>query len=181
LSHSILAFAASNSARSINRQLVTWAAHQVSDAELTLLNLNDFDVPIFSVDLEDATGIPEAAYRFRAHLHQADGIMISLAEHNGSYCAAFKNLFDWSSRIKGSMFSECPMFLMATSPGTRGGQSVLNAASARFPFMGGQVVAQLSLPSFEDHFSVDAGIIEPTLVSRFKEQLKLFEDTLKEA
>ena len=181
MSHSILAFAASNSARSINRQLVTWAARQVNDAELTMLNLNDFDVPIFSVDLEEAEGIPESAHLLRTHLYKADGVMISFAEHNGSYCAAFKNLFDWTSRIKGSMFTGCPMFLMATSPGKRGGRSVLSAASARFQFMGGQVIAQFSLPSFEDYFSEDDGIVEPTLASDFRAQLKLFEGELNKA
>ena len=88
---------------------------------------------------------------------------MSLAEHNGSYSVAFKNVMDWASRLEGSLWQEKPMCLLATSPGGRGGRSVLDAALARFPRMGGKVVSSFSLPHFEDNFVSQSGIQDPLL------------------
>ena len=57
------------------------------------------------------------------------------------------------SRIDGKLWSDKPMLLMATSPGARGGATVLEIAKGRFPYMGGNIVADFSLPSFDDNFS----------------------------
>ena len=92
----ILAFGASNSRNSINKQLVTYAAGQLTDVEVLLLDLNDFEMPIYSIDREKESGIPELAQQFKQHILDADGILISFAEHNGAYTAAFKNVMDWA-------------------------------------------------------------------------------------
>ena len=85
-------------------------------------------------------------------IKDADGVVLSLAEHNGAYSTAFKNAYDWMSRIDGTLWSEKPMLLMATSPGARGGATVLEIAKGRFPYMGGNIIADLSFPSFFDNF-----------------------------
>ena len=105
----------------------------------------------------------------------ADGIVISFAEHNGAYSTAFKNLFDWMSRIDGKLWSEVPMLLLATSPGGRGGQTVLDIAAGRFPYMGGNIAATFALPSFGDNFSAE-GITDPELDASFQEALSAFKD-----
>ncbi|MDO7171297.1 NADPH-dependent FMN reductase [Mariniflexile sp. AS56] len=148
----IIAFAGSNSKESINKKLATYAASLVSEAEVTVLDLNDFELPLFGVDLEAEKGIPENAQQFLDIIKSTDGIVLSLAEHNGAYSTVFKNLFDWMSRIEGKLWSNKPMLLMATSPGARGGASVLDVAKNRFPFMGGHIVADFSLPSFDENF-----------------------------
>ena len=122
----ILAFAASNSSQSINKQLVTHAAQVLTDeiapdTTVEIIDLNDFEMPIYSFDREAANGIPDLARQFRALIANADALMISFAEHNGSYSAAFKNIFDWASRLEGKVWSEKPIFLMATSPGVPDG------------------------------------------------------------
>ncbi|MBU2929834.1 NADPH-dependent FMN reductase [Winogradskyella psychrotolerans] len=149
----IIAFAGSNSSTSINKQLVTYASHLVEDASVTVLDLNDFEMPIYSADRDINTGFPKEAIDFVAHIKNADGIIISLAEHNGAYSSAFKNVFDWASRVEPKTFFNKPILLMATSPGARGGQSVLQMALDRFPRHDGNIVGQFSLPSFGDNFS----------------------------
>ncbi len=174
----ILAFGASTSRQSINKKFATWAVSQISSATATVIDLNDFEMPIFSVDREKENGIPEPAQRFKSLITFHDGILISFAEHNGAYSAAFKNIFDWVSRMEGKNWAEKPMFLMATSPGRRGGASVLELAVKRFPFNGGQVVASFSLPSFRENFSEENGIVDEALKDSFEKQLSAFENAV---
>lgn len=148
----IIAFGASTSSTSINKQLATYAASLFDDAMVEILDLNDYELPLFSVDKEKANGIPSLAYDFYNKLGTADWIIISFAEHNGAYAAAFKNTFDWISRINSKTFQEKSMLLLATSPGARGGSSVLEMAKNRFPYQGGVVKGSFSLPSFTDNF-----------------------------
>jgi len=154
----LLAFAASNSKKSINKQLVTYAASLVEGAEVEVLDLNDYELPLFSVDREAELGHPELAKAFLSKIATSDALMISFAEHNGSYSAAYKNLFDWSSRIGPKVFQDKPMVLLATSPGARGGASVLAAATGSAPFFAGHVKASLAIPSFYENFDVERGL-----------------------
>ena len=153
----ILAFAASNSRKSINKQLVAYAASLVNGAEVEVLDLNDYELPLFSEDREKELGHPELAQAFLSKIAGSDALMISFAEHNGSYSAAWKNLFDWSSRIGKKVFQDKAMVLLSTSPGPRGGASVLAAATGSAPFFGGNVKASLAIPSFHDNFDVERG------------------------
>jgi len=156
----ILAFAASNSRKSINKQLVAYVSSLVEDAEVDLLDLNDYELPLFSVDRENEYGHPELAKAFMAKVAASDAVMISFAEHNGSYSAAYKNLFDWSSRISPKVFQEKPMIFLSTSPGSRGGASVLAAATGSAPFFSGHVKASLSIPNFYENFDVELGVLK---------------------
>ena len=148
----VLAFGASTSSRSINQKLASFTVSQLDETTPKVIDLNDFEMPIYSIDREEQTGVPQPAHQFKDLIKQADGIIISLAEHNGSYSAAFKNILDWTSRIEKSLWHQKPMFLMATSPGGRGGAGVLETAVTKFPFMDAQVVAHFSLPSFQKNF-----------------------------
>ena len=163
----IIAFGASSSKQSINKQLATFAANQFQNVTIEILDLNYYEMPIFSVDKEKENGIHPLAQEFYSKLGSADLIIISFAEHNGNYYTAFKNILDWSSRINAKTFQEKPMLLLATSPGARGGSSVLDIATKRFPFQGGIVKGSFSLPSFFENFDVVNGIIHP----EYKNQL----------
>jgi NAD(P)H-dependent FMN reductase len=175
----VVAFGASSSRNSINKKLATFAAHQVADAEVTILDLNDFEMPIFSIDREKENGIPQLAHDFKSHLKASDGIIISFAEHNGAYSAAFKNIMDWASRIKGSTtWEEKPMLLLATSPGRRGGSTVLDIAVNKFKFMNKNTIASFSLPSFGHNFTEADGITDEELMASFKAQLAIFENAM---
>lgn len=170
----ILTFGASSSKSSINQKLATYAATQIEGVAITTPDLNDYEMPIYSIDKEKAHGIPEAAVAFKNLIAEADGIIISFAEHNGSYSAAFKNILDWISRLEGKIWLNKPMFLMASSPGGRGGQTVLNLAHTSFPFMGGDVIAKFSLPSFYQNFEDEKGIKDEALDQQFREVLSAF-------
>ncbi|MBI5430511.1 MAG: NAD(P)H-dependent oxidoreductase [Nitrosomonadales bacterium] len=155
----LVAFAASNSRKSINKQLVTYAASLVEGAEVEVLDLNDYELPLFSEDREAELGHPELAKAFLSKLAASDAVMISFAEHNGSYSAAYKNLFDWSSRMGKKVFQDKPMVMLATSPGARGGASVLTAATGSAPFFAGHVKASLAIPNFYENFDVERGML----------------------
>ena len=173
----IIAFAGSNSSTSINKQLAAYAGSLVDGAEVNVLDLNDFDLPLYGIDLENEHGIPDNAHRFLDLIKSTDGIVLSLAEHNGAYATVFKNLFDWMSRIDGKLWSDKPMLLMATSPGGRGGATVLEIAQGRFGYMGGNIVGSFSLPSFGENFT-DGKITNEELNSQLLEEVKQLQASL---
>src|SRR5690606_29377441 len=114
-----------------------------------------FELPLFGVDLEKQNGKPEMAVKFLEKIAGADLLLLSLAEHNGNFSVAFKNIFDWASRGGVKVFQQKPMLLMATSNGARGGKSVLEIAANRFPFDGAEIKATFSLPKFSENFDVE--------------------------
>lgn len=155
----ILAFAASNSSVSINRQLVNYAASLLVDAAVETIDIHDFEMPIYRHDREEAEGIPQLAHDFLARIGQADALLISFAEHNGSYSAAFKNLFDWCSRIGREVWQNKPMILLSTSPGPGAAGRVLAQAESAAPHFGGNVVATLAIPNFYEAFDSEKGCL----------------------
>ena len=174
----IIAIGGSNSKNSINKTLAAYAANQIQDVDVVVLDLNDFELPIYGIDLEQDNGIPEDAKSLNTLLESADGFVISLAEHNGAYTAYFKNILDWLSRIDIKIWKNKPILLLATSPGARGGRIILQSAKDYFPFLGGNVVAEFSLPNFFDNFS-DNTILDKELSHRLTREISLFEQELR--
>ncbi|KKJ75362.1 NADPH-dependent FMN reductase [Kiloniella litopenaei] len=152
----ILAFAASSSRKSINKTLVTYAGEQLKelrdDVTVEVIDINDYELPLFSTDREEELGQPQLAHDFYNKIKESDGLIISFAEHNGSYTAAYKNLFDWASRIDVKVFQNKPSLFLSTSTGQGGAGSVLKSAETSAPFFGADLKAALSIPSFEDNF-----------------------------
>ena len=146
----ILAFAASNSRGSINRDLVEHAteqlrAHHAPQANITLLDLNDYEMPIYSIDRETENGIPPLAHGFFQAIQDADRVIVSFAEHNGFVTAAWKNIFDWLSRIDMKLWQGKPMLMLAASPGGRAGANVLASQDLLAPHFGGNTRATLGI------------------------------------
>ena len=179
-SKTIVAFGASNSKQSINKQLANFAAHQLSNVEVILLDLNDFEMPIYSIDRQKENGIPPEAHRFNKMIAEADGIVISFAEHNGIFTAAFKNIYDWVSRIEKDVWKKKPMLLLSTSNGERGANDVLHFATNKYKRSNPNMAESFSLPNFEQNFSITEGITNHSLNERFKvsinELRKLLDD-----
>lgn len=169
----IFAFAGSNSSTSINKQLVKFVLKSFPDDETNLIDLNDYLMPVFSVDLEK-NGFPEAAYKFLKNIEACDVIICSLAENNRSYSAAFKNIFDWASRINVKVFQDKPMLLMTTSPGGFGGGNVMAEAHKFFPQFGADIKETFSLPKFYENFDMENGIINPELLTEINSKIKNF-------
>ncbi len=158
----VLAFAASSSSNSMNKKLATYAANLIPNATVEVLDINDYEMPIFSEDREKELGQPQEAKDFYQKLGNADAIVISYAEHNGSYTAAFKNLFDWTSRIDMKVYQNKPMLALATSPGPGGAKTVLTSATNSAPHFAAKLVGSFSLPSFYDNFDLEKGEIRDT-------------------
>ena len=95
----VIAFAGSNSKNSINKTLATYAANQLNDVEVEVLDLNDFDLPLYGIDYEIVHGIPDNAQTFLDKIKASNGIVLSLAEHNGAYATVFKNILDIQSKM----------------------------------------------------------------------------------
>ena len=175
----IIGFAGSNSRQSINKQLVKYTLDQITTAETEWVDITDYPLPIFGVDLEDEEGYPQAIYDFLEKLQSADGIVISLAEHNGSYTVAAKNLFDWCSRCQGGFFKDIPVLLMGTSTGGYGAKNVLGAAEMRLPKFGANIISIFSLPLFEENFSTEEGILSPDLKKEHKSSIQQLIDSIQ--
>lgn len=179
----VLVFAASNNTASINKRLALHAAAVLRDdlavkVEIEVLDLNDFEMPIFSPDREKE-GIPQQAQDFFAKLGAADGLIVSFAEYNGSYTAAFKNIFDWSSRIEMKIYQNKPLLALATSIGKGGARNVLNTAVVAAPFFGGRVTSQFNFGPFADHFDTDTNqLTTPELAQDLREALMAFQAAL---
>ena len=118
----IITIGASSSKKSINKVLAEYAGNLLNNVELTKVDLNDYQFPMFSIDIEEEQGFSEGLNELNKVIESADGFIISFAEHNGAYSTAFKNAFDWLSRINGKVWRDKPMLLLATSPGPRGGK-----------------------------------------------------------
>lgn len=123
----ILAFAGSLRTGSFNKKLVRCAARaaEAAGAKVTVINLDDYALPLFDEDLEKQ-GTPENATKLKALMKSADGFLIASPEYNSSLSAALKNAIDWASRkAEGeaplAAFAGKAAVIMAASPGGLGG------------------------------------------------------------
>lgn len=157
----ILAFAATNHSNSINRALVTYAAAQMEQKdpyiEVEFLDLNDFEMPIYSIDREVADGIPAQAQEFYDKIGAADAVLVSFAEHNGGVTAAWKNIFDWMSRIDMAVWQKKPLVMLAATPGPRAGANVLTNQEMLAPFFGADLKGKYGVGEWQDAWDKDAG------------------------
>lgn len=130
-SPSLLIFAGSTRAQSWNRRLAQVAADMARQqgAQATVLELADFDVPMYNADLE-SQGTPDAVLRLKAIFHAHPAWIVCSPEYNGSYTGLLKNTIDWvSSPVKGhpewssglKPFTGKVVGLLSASPGALGG------------------------------------------------------------
>ncbi len=125
----IVAFAGSLRAGSLNKQLIRLAVEdaRAAGASVTLVDLRELALPLFDQDFETASGLPEAAKRFKGLLRDSDGFLIASPEYNSSITGALKNAIDWASRTESD--DEPPLVafrgkaaaLCSASPGALGG------------------------------------------------------------
>ncbi|MYM61901.1 NADPH-dependent FMN reductase [Pseudomaricurvus sp. HS19] len=175
----ILSFAASNSRHSINRKLLDYTETLLPEFEFEHLDLNDYEMPIYSIDREHEAGIPDQAGQFLQALAGADALMISFAEHNGNYTVAFKNVLDWCSRLDRNIYQHKKMLLLSTSPGQGGGSNVLAMAAGAAKFFAGEVVTTLSIPSFYENFDEAHEVLTHTaLAQELSDAVRQFRDAI---
>jgi len=155
----ILAFTGSNHSQSIHQVLIDVAASKVETSQVTLIDLNDYPLPMYGIDAEK-NGIPESAHRLRKIMNEHDALIIASPEHNGSMPAFLKNTIDWLSRIAAPgqpFFGEIkkPVLLMSASPGQNGGATNIKTMAELMPWWGGDVKGTFSLGSYHEKFIDD--------------------------
>ncbi|MDX9911702.1 MAG: NAD(P)H-dependent oxidoreductase [Phycisphaerales bacterium] len=124
----VLAFSGSLRKESLNQRLISHAASlaKAQGAEVTLVSLRDFDLPLFNEDIEKSPGTPPDVLRLKDLLKAHDAFLVACPEYNSSITPALKNAIDWASRPRqGEKPLECfsgkVVGLCATSPGALGG------------------------------------------------------------
>tara|TARA_B100002019_G_C21263153_1_gene597856 strand:- start:296 stop:817 length:522 start_codon:yes stop_codon:yes gene_type:complete len=155
----ILAFGASNSKSSINKELASYVAFKISN-DVDVIDLNEYEVEIYSEDRERVSGIPEKIKELYKKIGEVDLIVISFAEHNGTYSAAYKNIMDWLSRINVEFYQNKEIIMLSASPGQGGASNVLLQAVNSSNIFGGNVLFSYALQSFNDNFS-EGKVISP--------------------
>ncbi len=173
----ILAFSGSLRAESYNQKLVKIAADGACEAgaQVTLISLKDFPMPLYDQDLEDASGKPEKARELKKLFLEHDALLIASPEYNSMISAALKNALDWVSRADSA--DEKPLFaiagktaaILSASPGGYGGARSLGFLR---PFLENVKVTviedQFSLPSAHEAFGADGGLLDAALEAKVK-------------
>jgi len=125
----VLAFAGSTRANSLNQKLLDVATSGVKAAGARVIDIRlaDYPLPFYDSDLESSSGIPENAQRLQELLASSDALLIASPEYNGGYSAVLKNALDWCSRRTKegksglTLFANRPVAILSSSPGPLGG------------------------------------------------------------
>ena len=165
----ILAFAGSARRDSWNQKLIRAAAAAArrAGAEVTLLDWNDYVLPLYHGDLEAEAGLPEPAQRLKKLFKSHDGLLIASPEYNSSVSPLLKNTLDWVSREWQGESGLVPYqnkvaAIMAASPGALGGMRMLPHLRQILNALGVLVLPnQLSVPKANEAFSQDGSIKSP--------------------
>jgi chromate reductase len=129
----ILAFAGSLRTGSFNKRLAIIAAEAArsAGAQVTLIDLLDFPLPVLNQDDEDAHGLPENAKKLKALFRNHHGLLIASPEYNSSISGVLKNTIDWVSRSESDdepslvAYKGKTCALISASPGGLGGMRAL--------------------------------------------------------
>ncbi|MEM9210951.1 MAG: NAD(P)H-dependent oxidoreductase [Pseudomonadota bacterium] len=150
----VLAFAASNHSQSINRALVGYAATRLKSLSpsvvIEFIDLNDYEMPIYSVDRQNADGVHALAQQLFDKIGAADALIVSFAEYNGFVTAAWKNIYDWMSRIDQKVWQDKPLALFAATPGSRAGANVLQTQEFTAPYFGMNIKGKYGVGNWHD-------------------------------
>lgn len=174
----ILAFAGSNSSTSINFQLVKHTVSLIEDHKVQMLNMANYPFPMYSEDVEKKKGFSNSLVELKNDIQNADGLIISVNEHNSNPSAYFKNLLDWLSRLERKFLEDTIILLMSTSPGGRGGIGALEVTEKLLPRFGAQIITTFSLPSFHANLDSKEGITENDLADAHKKAINQFLDAI---
>jgi NAD(P)H-dependent FMN reductase len=174
----ILVFSGSLRAESYNQKLAVIAAAAARDAgaQVTLISLRDFRMPLFDEDLEAAEGMPEAAQRLKALFAENDGLIIASPEYNSTITAALKNAIDWVSRATSP--DEAPLSvlkgksaaILAASPGGYGGARGLVQLRPFLNHIGIFVMpGEFTVPKAFEAFDSHGNLIDPARTAAINE------------
>ena len=170
----ILAFAGSNSSTSINHKWVSYVADQISSHPVDIISLRNFEMPLYSEDLEKSSGIPDNTQKLNQKIEDYDYLLISVNEHNGALSAFFKNCMDWLSRNDRNFLKGKKLFITSTSQGRGAAKMANDYAVEVLPRFGAEIVSSFALASFGHSFSKDKGFSDDAQKQDFENALQTF-------
>jgi len=160
---SILVFGGSLRADSYNQKLATIAADAAREAgaEVTLISLRDYRLPLFDADFEEEHGKTPEAKKLKELFVSSDGFIIASPEYNSGITGALKNTIDWVSRADSDdeppliAFNGKSAAILAASPGGYGGARSLAQlrpllANIRVDVIEGEVTVPKAYEAFDD-------------------------------
>ncbi|HAE03239.1 MAG TPA: NADPH-dependent FMN reductase [Rhodospirillaceae bacterium] len=173
----ILAFAGSAKQESLNKKILAVAVQgaQEAGAEVTVIDLRDYPMPIMDEDLEAAEGIPAKAKELRALFAENHGLLLACPEYNSSITPLLKNTLDWVSRPDqdGSglrFFNDKTASLISASGGALGGLRGLVHVRAILGNIGVHVLPkQLAVSGATKLFNDDGSINDPDREKQLKD------------
>lgn len=161
----------------MNHELVICAIQKLKKTKSSVIRLTDYPLPMFGEDLEREEGYPELLQELLAEIKEADGLLLSVNEHNGTVSAFFKNVIDWLSRLEYKFLSDKKVFLMSTSDGKRGALSANEYTARVLPRFGTEEIFTFQLPSFSTTFQKGV-IIDPELNAALDAKIAAYEEVL---
>jgi NAD(P)H-dependent FMN reductase len=165
----ILAFAGTTRTDAYNKKLirVAAAAAREAGADVTLIDLRDFLMPLYDGDLEAEKGIPSNAMKLKELMLAHRGLLLSTGEYNSSITGVLKNAIDWASRsapgeAELACFKDKVAGLMSASPGMLGGMRALVHVRQILGNLGALVIPeQLALGRAHEAFNEDGSLKDP--------------------
>lgn len=179
----ILAFSGSARRESLNRKFLAVAVQAVRDAgaDVTLIDLKDYALPLYDGDLEEAAGLPAAATKLIELISAHDALLIASPEYNSMLTPLLKNTLDWCTRGDGDPFAGKVAAVISASPGALGGIRSLKLAQQLLLHLGCHVVpGNTMLPHAHKAFDASGQLTEArTLKSLHALAAALVETTRK--
>jgi NAD(P)H-dependent FMN reductase len=154
----ILAFSGSARRDSLNKKLLALVVQATREAggEVTLVDLNDFPLPLYDGDLEDSAGLPANAVKLIGLIAQHDALLVASPEYNSMFTPLLKNTIDWCTRGDGNPFAGKVAAVISASPGGLGGIRSLQLAQQLLLKLGCHVVPlQTTLPHADKAFDAN--------------------------
>lgn len=145
----MLVLSGSTRGGSYNGRLAAFVARELAlrDANVRLLSLADYALPLYDGDLEGTRGVPEPALKLAELMLASEGVFIASPEYNQSVTPLLKNTIDWLSRIRDDhyrgLWTDRVFALGAASPGHFAGiRSLMHLRQILENSLGARVLAQ---------------------------------------
>ena len=153
---------------------------ETTDTEASLINLKDFEMPLYNGDLEDTEGLPGAAKLLKRQLRESTGLIITCPEYNGFMTPVLINAIDWCTRSEDasvdlSGFDGKTVFVASASPGPGGGSRAATHLKTLLSGVGCMVFPQsVTVPSAYNAFDDEGKLVDEALVKKAEQLVEKF-------
>lgn len=173
----VLLFAGSLRKDSLNKKLVNVAKkilEKDTNVRATYIDLQPLNLPVYDGDVE-AKGIPEGVMKLAEAIREADALIISTPEYNGSMSSVLKTAIDWTSRVKPMPLAKKQILLLGASPGGLGAIRGLGHARAPFENLGNYLYPEsFGLAKAHEAFDEDGNLKDPAQFEKVQKLVTSF-------